>query len=205
VAESTSNQQAVAARSGSGFRSWFRREAISIAELAVHTFAVVLGMLLALAIDEQKKEHETAATIADAMAAVHTELESNRSQLRRHQEHLVSMVGLLRAEKTDGEHSCSEYEGWSGTGGLLLLDAAYQTAIATQAFSHMEFARAQAVATAYGAQRLSLDHLGKVLDLVLRGQQISAGGCANLISELANMETEVDAIYGKALEASAAR
>jgi hypothetical protein len=205
VVESTSREHAAGARSRSGFRSWFRREAISIAELAVHTFAVVLGIMLALALDEQKKEHETAAAVANAMGAVHTELESNRTRLRTHHQHLVAMADLLRAEKTESVQSCADYKGWQGTHNPLLLDAAYQTAIATQAFSHVEFSRAQSVAAAYGLQRLSLEYLDKIVDFVLRGQKMSATGCAGLISEQANIEMEVDAVYAIALKASASR
>jgi hypothetical protein len=186
-----------------GIRSWFRREAVSLGEVAVHTFAVVLGFLLALTIDDWKKERDTAANVAEALAAVHTELEGNRIGLRLHREHLTAMSGLLRADKTVGLRPCSAYPSWRGTGGVLLLDAAYQTAIMTQTFAHIEFSRAQTIARAYGAQRMSQEYLGKIDDLVLRGQQLPAADCGGIIAELANLEGQVDQIYIKALKASA--
>jgi len=183
--------------------SWFRREAISLAELTVHTFAVVLGILLALAIDEHKKERETAAGVAAAMAALHGELEGNRARLHHHQGHMLGMRDALLADTKEGTRTCDGYSGWSGTQTPLLLDAAYQTAIATQAFSHMEFSRVQSVAAAYGMQRLTAAYLDKILDVVLRGQEVSAATCGNLVAEVASAEGLVDGLYEKALEATA--
>jgi hypothetical protein len=51
--------------------------------------------------------------------------------------------------------SGTPYQGWSGTANPLLLDAAYQTAIMTQALAHTELSHAQAIAQAYGEQRMS--------------------------------------------------
>jgi hypothetical protein len=184
-------------------RSWFHRESISLGEIAVQTFAVVLGILLALGIDGWKKDRETHQNVADAMRAVNVEIAANRKDLQRQRDHLIGEQSALAADAkahNDGaKRACYENTGWSGMGGPLLLDAAYQTAIATQAFSHLEFSRSQAIAASYGMQKSYLDYHGRIVDLVLRGTPSSEDFCAGLIGELANLAGTVDQTYAKAL------
>lgn len=184
-------------------RSWFHRESISLGEIAVQTFAVVLGILLALGIDGWKKDRETHQNVADAMRAVNVEIAANRKDLQRQRDHLIGEQSALAADAkahNDGaKRACYENTGWSGMGGPLLLDAAYQTAIATQAFSHLEFSRSQAIAASYGMQKSYLDYHGRIVDLVLRGTPSSEDFCAGLIGELANLAGTVDQAYAKAL------
>lgn len=193
-----SERRAIPAR-----RSWFHRESISLGEIAVQTFAVVLGILLALGIDGWKKDRETRENVADAMRAVNVEIAANRKDLQRQRDHLLAEQSALVAEakaSTDGgKRACYENTGWDGIGGPLLLDAAYQTAIATQAFSHLEFARSQAIAASYGMQKSYLDYHGRIVDLVLRGTPASEDFCAGLLGELANLAGTVDQAYATAL------
>jgi len=138
----------------------FRREAISVAELGVQTFAVVLGILLALAIDDWRHDRETRETLAAAMSAVHAELEANDREITQTDERLHKLVDALKIdEKTAAtkQRPCNEYDDWNGIGVPVLLDAAYQTTIATQVFAHTDFSRAQTIAEAYGRQHLYID------------------------------------------------
>ncbi|HEV7489949.1 MAG TPA: hypothetical protein VGO25_04030 [Rhodanobacteraceae bacterium] len=78
-------------------RSWFRRESVSIAELGVQTFAVVLGILLALAIDDWRKERETRESTAAAMSAIRAELETNSGQVAETHERAQPLpIGFCR-------------------------------------------------------------------------------------------------------------
>ena len=194
---------ASARRASSSRRAWFHRESISLGEIAVQTFAVVLGILFALGIDGWKKDRDTRENVVDAMRAVNVEISANRKDLQHQREHLLAEQSALLADakerKDDARRACYENTGWNGMGGPLLLDAAYQTAIATQAFSHMEFARSQAIATSYGMQKSYLDYHGRILDLVLRGTPSKEDFCAGLLGELANLAGATDQAYAKAL------
>jgi hypothetical protein len=183
-------------------RSLFRREAVSIAELCVQTFAVVLGILLALAIDGWRKERDTHEGVAAAMSAVRAELEANRSQLEQTHARLHSLVDALGADEKAGAGTakpCNEYENWNGIGVPVLLDAAYQTTIATQVFAHTDFTRAQTIAEAYGLQRIYLDERARVVDLLLRAQPLPVGFCRGIVDELAHLNDNAETAYAKAI------
>jgi hypothetical protein len=166
----------------------------------------VLGILFALGIDGWKKDRETRENVADAMRAVGAEIAANRKDPERQRDRLLAEQFALftdaKARNDDAKHACCENPVWNGMGGPLLLDAAYQTAIATQAFSHVEFARSQVIAASYGMQKSYLDYHGRILDLVLRGTPSSEDFCAGLVGELANLAGSVDQAYAKALAVS---
>lgn len=184
-------------------RTWFRRESISLGDVVLQLFVVVLGILLALAIDDWKKARETTQSVADAMKAVSTELAANQAEMRTQHEHLQGLTAALTKVPADAPVTpCNEYEGWNGAGIPVLLDAAYDTAIATQAFAHMDFDRAETVAAAYGRQRMYIVAHGKLLDLLMRGQPTPVGFCRGIVEELGNFVATVDAAYTRALVAA---
>ncbi|HEY6985742.1 MAG TPA: hypothetical protein VH375_06655 [Rhodanobacteraceae bacterium] len=185
-------------------RSLFRREAVSIAELGVQTFAVVLGILLALAIDGWRKDRETGQGVATAMSAIHAELAANAAQISATHDRLHALLDALAAdEKVTAEvKPCNEYEHWNGIGLPVLLDAAYQTTIATQALAHTDFSRAQVIAKAYGLQQMYLDERGKVIDVLMRLQPMPAGFCRGVVEELTGLNDSTESAYTHAIEAT---
>lgn len=191
--------------SGAPRRSMFRHEAISVAELGVQTFAVVLGILLALAIDGWRKDRETRESVADAMSAVHAELEANNREITETHEHLHKLVDALKIDEkagATGAKPCNEYENWNGIGLPVLLDAAYQTTIATQALAHTDFARAQTIAQAYGLQHMYVDERAHVIDLLLRAEPLPVGFCRGVVEELTMLNDNAEAAYAKAIAAA---
>ena len=187
-------------------RSWFHRESISVAELGVQTFAVVLGILLALAIDDWRKERETRESTAAAMSAVRAELESNHEQVAESHERLHALVDALANDEKAGagaeKKPCNEYKDWDGIGVPVLLDAAYQTTIATDVFAHTDFSRAQSIAQAYGLQHIYLNERDRVVDLLLRAQPLPIGFCRGVVDELATLNDKAEAAYATAIEAA---
>ena len=186
--------------------SLFRREAISIAEVGVQTFAVMLGILLALPIDDWRRNRDTADTVASAMLAVRGELEANRNELTESQHRLHTLVDALDADAkadADARKPCNEYDNWNGIGVPVLLDAAYQTTIATQVFAHTDFARAQTIAAAYGEQRIFLEERLRVFDLLLRAEPHPISFCRGVVAELAALNDTTIVAYAKAIAAAA--
>jgi hypothetical protein len=185
-------------------RRWFRREAISLGELLVQTFAVVLGILLALGIDDWKKDREETKSIADAIAAIHTEVDSNRKALAVQRTHLRDGEAAMAKVTVATPLPCNAYDNWEGTGIAFLSNAAYQTAIATQAFTHLRFDDAQAIAGSYSRQAMYSDYVGKVVDVLLRAEPMEPSSCGGLLHELGGFADSLDASYARTLDVTAA-
>jgi len=151
--EDQREQQAPPAR-----RRWrfLRYEAISLGDVVLQIFSVVVGILLALFINNWSLARQERATVSTAMAAIRAELAANRLALRAHSAQMFDMAKRTAASAKNADQPprrCYEWDEWRGIGGLNLVDAAYQAAIATQALAHMPFEQASRVAQAYGWQR----------------------------------------------------
>ena len=134
---------------------WLRRGAIDLGDVVVQVIAVVIGILLALLINNWATKRQQQNAVDVAVRAIHAELAANRTALRKNAERLNTMAMHLRNATENRKlapRPCYEWPQWEGTGAVNLVDAAYQTAIATQALSHMPFEQAQRIAQAYGYQ-----------------------------------------------------
>jgi len=134
---------------------WLRRGAIDLGDVVVQVIAVVIGILLALLINNWATKRQQQNAVDVAVRAIHAELAANRTALRKNAERLNTMAMHLRSATENRKlapRPCYEWPQWEGTGAVNLVDAAYQTAIATQALSHMPFEQAQRIAQAYGYQ-----------------------------------------------------
>ena len=79
----------------------------------------------------------------------------------------------------------------------LLLDSAYQTAIATQTLAHMDFGQAQQVARVYAKQRDFQKYVDHVIDFLLQpGRVMTVDSCRYVLAgeEKVNLE-RLDSAY----------
>jgi len=191
--------------SRSAARRWFHRESISLAEIAVQTFSVVLGVLLALAIGEWSRDREEHKQVEAALHALRAEMEASRAEIA----HGLKQIAEADAEmaemaKTDATHTprlCSETPGWHGIAYPLLLDSAYQTAIATQTLAHMDFGQAQHVARVYAKQRDFQKYVDHLIEFLLQPSRLMpVDSCRYVLSgeEKNNLE-RLDAAYAEFL------
>lgn len=177
--------------------SWFRRETISLADIAVQILSVVVGILLALIINGWNTAREQRAAVDEAMHAIRAELAANRIVLRNHARQMFDMATRMRESPTNRNQPprpCFEWDQWHGIGGLNLIDAAYQTSIATLAMAHMPFQQAQVVAQTYGWQ--SYNQKGVELDatmLLEHAQPLAL--CADWVEEIGQNDLRLDAHY----------
>jgi len=114
--------------------------------------------------------------------AIHAELAANRAALRKNAERLNRMAAQLRSATENrnlAPRPCYEWPQWEGTGAVNLVDAAYQTAIATQALSHMPFEQAQRIARAYGYQ-----HFYQQAFSLFRSMFITPAAASQCVAEL---------------------
>lgn len=178
---------------------WLKRRAIDLGDVAVQVFSVVIGILLALFINNWMAQRQQQANVDDAMRAIRAELASNRVNVRTYATHMFAAAKTMQdspANRNLPPRPCYEWTGWNGVGGLAPLDAAYQTSIATQALANMPFRQAHLVAEIYGWQHYIL----KVLDLdtaILMGSPRPASYCAGVVAEVGKNVMQLDAVYAR--------
>ncbi len=176
-----------------------RREAIDLGDVVVQIFAVVVGILLALFINDWVTQRQQQATVDEAMRSIRAELALNRTGLRAYAKHMFDMAAAMQnapANKNQPPKACYLWVDWDGIGGLTPIDAAYQTSIATQALANMPFEQAQLVAQVYGWQHYVLK--GVDLDASLLMQQPhSLEFCADIIDEIGRNAVKLDELYAK--------
>jgi hypothetical protein len=178
---------------------WLRREAIDLGDLLVQIIAVVVGILLALLINNWVTQRQQQATVDEAMRAIRAELMLNRADLRSYGRHMFDMAAAMQnaaANKNQPPKACYLWEGWNGIGGLAPIDAAYQTSIATQALANMPFEQAQLVAQVYGWQHYVLKGIDLDASLLMQ-QPHSLEFCAGVVEEIGRNAVRLDERYAK--------
>ena len=178
-------------------RRWFRRAPINLGELAVETIAVVLGILLALWINDWQNRRQQQATVDQAMTSIRAELAVNRRLLRHHTEHMYGMTRRMTASPLNKgpSRTCTDWDEWDGLNLPPLQDAAYQTSIATQALANMPFKQAQEVARVYSEQQL----IRKVYEIdgsmLLDRASAPLGFCTDIAVEIGNADMRLSQAY----------
>ncbi|MGH8146705.1 MAG: hypothetical protein ACREPY_10260 [Rhodanobacteraceae bacterium] len=173
--------------------------------------AVLLGVLLALLINQwnNHRQHEAQvqaqmrqqqATVKEALHAIQVELEGNRVALH-------TSVAELYASARDLEEAarnrkgpslpCEEYRALPEATGVFvnLTDAAYQTAIATQAIAHMSFRKAHLIAEIYGGQRLFETGTGIIRSRLLQSSAQKTDACIGWLESLGLSEQSLNNAY----------
>lgn len=182
---------------------WFRREPIDLGEVLVQTIAVLLGVLIALAIDRWQEQASEQRNVASAIESIRAEIGRNREAALAHRDHLEAMAERMRqAGATDAAPTaCMGYPGWAGIELPMLMDTAYEVAIATGALADMPYDLASDVGGAYGAQRYiqgMYDTAGKML---LAERPAALGMCTGIAREMARGSAGLAERYQALLDA----
>ncbi len=160
---------------------------------------MVVGILLALFINNRVTQRQQQANVDEAMRAIKAELSANRVQLRLHARHMFEMAKAMQdspANRNQPPRPCFLWDEWNGVGGLNLTDAAYQTAIATQALANMPFKQAQLVAQTSGWQRYF--EKGSELDLgILTQQPETLKLCVGIVVDSGSSNLQLDFAYSR--------
>ncbi|GAA0720508.1 hypothetical protein [Dokdonella soli] len=188
-------------------RALFHRETISLAEIAVQVFSVVLGILLAFGIGNWSASRETASKIAEAQTAIRAEIQANRVRL---QQTVIYQGGLAKAV-TDAINSsappkrCTEVASWRGMQTALLLHSSYDNAIAAGVFTSMPLADGQTIAAIYAWQQRYITYSDKSLDwMVMKFMEDELAGCAGVLEDLSAAGQNLVANYDAYLSSSSA-
>ncbi len=158
----------------SRFRHLFHTETISLAELGIQTFAVVLGILLALAINSWNESRHQDRTAQLAMQSILDETGINLKMLEQRTRHLENMTTAMKNSPANhdamSKKPCYAWDGFSGLQYPQVIEAAYQTAISTQALAHIPFKQAESVAEVYSSLKLATKLYGTDGERFLLGQ-----------------------------------
>lgn len=160
-------------------------------------FAVVVGILLALFINSWVTRRQQQTAVAEAMHAMRAEVSSNRTFLRTQTQLLFNMAQAMMngpANRNQPAKPCMEWQGWSGVGASHLTEAAYQTAMVTQALANMPFKQAQLIAQVYGWQHVFQKFSGLETGLLLQHPQ-TLQFCVDTIVDIGHNNLQLDAAY----------
>ncbi len=176
---------------------WLRRDGIDLGDSVVQIIAVVIGILLALFINDQVTQHQQQTMVDEAMRAIRMELVSNRNALREDDKALGKTVaGMLTSPKNRGQspRPCYMWHGFAFNS-TPVTDAAYQTAIATQALAHMPFEQAHKVAKIYGVQQIRQRGIDVVANKILIAGPMTLDMCVGALISVANTDHQVASRY----------
>lgn len=178
--------------------NWLRREGIDLGDAVIQFVAVVAGIVLGLFINQWTTHRRQAAAVHDAMQAIHAELTANRKALHKNAGYLYQMAATIQhtpANQNQPPRPCYLWHNWGGTSIVNLTDAAYQTAIATQALSHMPFKQAQVVAKVYGRQHARKHAISVIRNKILFTGSQTLDLCVMALGSIAHNEHLLDAAY----------
>lgn len=147
-------------------RRWFRAGRINLADVAVATFSVVLGVLIALAIDDWSKTHERDTRLMQARTALREEMQANRAELLELLAYYDAFGKAAAAAPPSAteRNACQHVDGWHGFRVLVELRGAYDTALATGLFAQMDFAESRQLSTIYSRQAAAVAFMQRNLD-----------------------------------------
>lgn len=186
-------------------RAWFERTPINLGELAVETIAVVIGILLALAIDGWFDARRDQQIVDSALQSIRAEIMRNRTAALKHQQHLDAMAAAMeRDNRADAQQPrpCSAWNGWRGVQEPMLLDTSYNVAIVTQALAKMPFGQASQIGETYGGQHYVQKIYDKLGGLLLNDGPMPLVSCVSISRELARGSGTLAARYDLLLEPS---
>jgi hypothetical protein len=140
-------------------------------ELFVEASMVVLAVVIALAVDEWREDHQQRELAERALQVVVAEIESNRAELLRNtpsnEALLEAVVAADRAGEVPDDFDLTfEYS--------LISSSAWETAQVTQALHFMSLGQVESLAKLYGLQELFGHAQDRVLNFILDVGAIAA-------------------------------
>ncbi|HEX7340644.1 MAG TPA: hypothetical protein VF269_00055 [Rhodanobacteraceae bacterium] len=177
---------------------WLKRDGIDLGDAVVQFIAMVAGILLALFINNLVTRRQQQHAVDEAMHAIRAELVANRAALHKSVAYLYQRTRQMLDSPKNQHQSprpCYLWDQWGGTGAINLTDAAYQTAISTQALAHMPFRQAQQVAMAYGVQKIADKSFYLIRANILVAGPHPLSLCASAVESFAANERHLATAY----------
>jgi len=169
--------------------------------LLLEAVAIMFSVLFALGINEWRDARKQRQTVAAALQSIRNEIESNHrvlSDRTGYYSALSDTIAWMRAQPEDA--APGEIPGWRGLSPPLLRDASYQAAIATQAFSNMDYATADRLAQVYAFQDLYAVLMDKSMDRIITPPEETLAEIQGMFRELGQIGAELEGVYRDVLE-----
>ena len=194
-------------KSASPRRAWFHRETISLAEIAIQFFSVVLGILLAFGIGNWSAARESAGKVAEVQTAIRAEIHTNRVALQRTVTYQTDLADAVMAavNSSTPPKRCTDVASWRGMRTASLPHSAYDNAIAAGVFAEVPLATGQRIAAIYALQERYRTFSDKSLDWVVMKftDEGESASCADVLGDLSRAGQDLVRHYDAYLSSAA--
>jgi len=188
------------------------KRAIPWSHLAIEFVVIVVGVLLALAVDQWAERRENQGLADEVLQALGAELGANLEQIERriayHEEILPRLDSLRRASVRGERLRVLESDVLPrGFGFWLLRDTAWQTALVTEAVRYFDLSMTTVLSTTYSLQNRVGEMQRTISDGILTPDVFGAsdqGGAviflAAMLEDLVGSERELKSFFEASLE-----
>jgi len=157
-------------------RRWLSLGQLELSDLLVETFSVLLGVLLALAINAWVQARQTQHRLDEARSSIREELLADRKRIVASADYyhrINQAIDTALKAKHPPQH-CNDLSEWTGLITPLFVRAAYDTAASSGIFAEMNFEDTRRIARLYAELARYEAFSGKVEDWM--GQSIAVHG-----------------------------
>lgn len=161
---------------------WLRLGHLELSDLLVETFSVLLGVLLALAINAWVQARQTQHKLAEAQASIREELIADRKRIvisANYYHHLNEAIEAA-LKTSPPPQFCDKLPEWHGLITPLFVRAAYDTAASGGIFAEMDFEATRRIASLYAELNRYEAFSGKVEDWMGQNTAVNNGAGFNL-------------------------
>ena len=179
-------------------RRWLRLGHLELSDLLVETFSVLLGVLLALAINAWVQSRQTQHRLDEARSSIREELLADRERVLASASY-YHRINQAIDSASKAEHPplhCDDLPQWTGLITPLFVRAAYDTAGNSGIFAEMKFEDVRRIARLYAELARYEAFSGKLEDwmgqsIALNGHNFSLATCAGFSHDLENSALRV--------------
>lgn len=187
-----------------------------ILRLLVESAIIVVSILLALTVDQWKQQQSEQKLALRSLQSFQQEILQNRARIEDitpyHGGLRTMLVQIDSAGTIQTPADFRRVIGFDGFQPPALLEAAWQTALATGTLTYMDYETVSALSLTYSLQRRFQQYSDVRMPTLIRNGSVTDGDMSTAIystitylSELAEEEHELQAVYDQALEIIASK
>lgn len=146
------------------------KDRINLSAIAIEMISIVFAVLFALGVNEWRQNRADALLAEKALDGMLSEMETNRKLFARElpgHRALLDTLMETQAMIAAGRMSADTVMNDLHFNPMLVRDAAWKTAMATQALIHMDFKTASLISDVYAIQKIYQDMLGGLFETSL--------------------------------------
>jgi len=173
----------------------------------VESFSIVLSILVALAVDNWRDNRNNHQLAMKSLRIFEREIRQNLSRLEDVSPYHSGLRDVVVQAQADPEHGFDVRSIVEGVRPTVLLNTAWQTALATGALTHIDVETVSALSLTYSIQQRFVDD-GRVSYQRLAGSEAPAGAesramvstTSTYLSDLVTAEQQLRGVYEQALQ-----